>query len=151
MVTLVGCAISYISLFWCPIIYLDYFWYIKYYHIILYEKMGKEKRKIKRKGISCLAGPWGGFRPTWARARLRPGWPSSEGETAGDGAVARGPHASEGGLTAWTATEGEGGGSTGVRPTAKSRGGSPPLVRFFGGEAVARHGRVQWITGVGLI
>jgi hypothetical protein len=31
------------------------------------------------------------------------------GETAGDGAVARGPHASEGeGLTAWTATEGGG-------------------------------------------
>jgi hypothetical protein len=32
--------------------------------------MGKEKRKIKRKGISCLAGP-GGFRPTWAHARAR--------------------------------------------------------------------------------
>jgi hypothetical protein len=30
-----------------------------------------------------------------ARARLRPGWPSSEGETAGDGVVARGPHARE--------------------------------------------------------
>jgi hypothetical protein len=25
------------------------------------------------------------------------------------------------------------------------------LVRFFGGEAVAKHGRVQGITGVGLI
>jgi hypothetical protein len=55
-----------------------------------------------------------------------------------------------GGLTAWTATEGEGG-STEVRPTVKSRGGSPPLVRFYGGEAVARHGRLQGITGVGLI
>jgi hypothetical protein len=64
---------------------------------------------------------------------LRPGWPSSEG-----------------GLTVWTATEGEGG-STGVRPMAKSRGGSPPLVRFYDGEAVVRHGRVQGITGVGLI
>jgi hypothetical protein len=73
------------------------------------------------------------------------------GENGGDGAMARGPHASEGGgLTAWTATEGEGG-STGVRPTAKSRGGSPSLVRFYGGEAVARHGRLQGITGVGLI
>ena len=30
-----------------------------------------------------------------AGARLRSGWPSSEGETAGDGAVARGPHARE--------------------------------------------------------
>jgi hypothetical protein len=46
---------------------------------------------------------------------------------------------------------GGGGGSIGVRPTAKSRGGSPPLVRFYGGEAVARHRRVQGITGVGLI
>jgi hypothetical protein len=34
---------------------------------------------------------------------------------------------------------------------AKSRGGSPPLVRFYDGEAVVRHGRVQGITGVGLI
>jgi hypothetical protein len=63
--------------------------------------MGKEKRKIKRKGISCLAGPGGILAylgaSARARARLRPGWPSSEGETAGDGAVARGPHASEGG------------------------------------------------------
>jgi hypothetical protein len=65
--------------------------------------------------------------------------------------VARGPHTSEGGLTAWTATEGEGGGSTRVWPMAKSRGGSPPLVQFYGGEAVARHGRVQGIMGVGLI
>jgi hypothetical protein len=69
---------------------------------------------------------------------------------AGDGAVARGPHARERGwLTALMATEG--GGSTGARPAAKSRGGSPPLVRFYGGEVVARHGWVQGITGVGLI
>jgi hypothetical protein len=68
----------------------------------------------------------------------------------GDGAVARGPHASEGGLTAWTATEGEGG-STGVRPTVKSRGGSLSLVRFYGEEAMVRHRRLQGITGVGLI
>jgi fermentation-respiration switch protein FrsA (DUF1100 family) len=33
----------------------------------------------------------------------------------------------------------------------ESRGGSPPLVRSFSGEAVAKHGRVQGITGVGLI
>jgi hypothetical protein len=95
----------------------------------------------------------GGFRPTWARARarLRPGWPSSEGEMAGDGTVARGPHASEGGGVNGVDGHGRRGGSTGVRPTAKSRGGSPSLVRFYGGEAVARHGRVQGITGVGLI
>jgi hypothetical protein len=64
--------------------------------------------------------------------------------------MARGPHASERGwLTALMATEG--GGSTGARPAAKSRGGSPPLVRFYGGEVVARHRWVQGITGVGLI
>jgi hypothetical protein len=31
------------------------------------------------------------------------------------------------------------------------RGGSPPSVRFFGGEVVAKHGRVKWVTGVGRI
>jgi hypothetical protein len=86
-----------------------------------------------------------------AGARLRSGWPSSEGETAGDGAVAWGPHASEGGVNGVDGHRRRGGGSIGVRPTAKSCGGSPPLVRFYGGEAVARHGRVQGITGVGLI
>jgi hypothetical protein len=51
-VTSVGCAISYILLFWCPIIYLDYFWCIKYKHINIYVKKGKEMGKEKRKGIS---------------------------------------------------------------------------------------------------
>jgi hypothetical protein len=41
--------------------------------------------------------------------------------------------------------------STGVRPAVEFRGGSPPWVRFCGGEAVARHGRGQGITGVGSI
>jgi hypothetical protein len=67
----VGCAISYISLFWCPIIYLNYFWYIKYWHIVLYEKNGNRKEKIKRKRVSCLAGPEGVFWPNRARARVR--------------------------------------------------------------------------------
>jgi hypothetical protein len=31
------------------------------------------------------------------------------------------------------------------------RSGSPPSVRFFGGEVVAKHGRVKWVTGVGRI
>jgi hypothetical protein len=44
-VTLVGCAISYILLFWCPIIYLDYFWCIKYQHINIYEKWEKKMGK----------------------------------------------------------------------------------------------------------
>jgi hypothetical protein len=33
----------------------------------------------------------------------------------------------------------------------ESHGGSPPWVRFFGGEAVAKHGRVKGVTGVGRI
>jgi hypothetical protein len=28
------------------------------------------------------------------------------------------------------------------------RGGSPPLVRFYGGEVVGKHGRVMGVTGV---
>jgi hypothetical protein len=132
MVTLVGCAISYILLFLCPIIYLNYFWYIKYLHIIIYVKNGKRNEKIKRKRISCLAGP-GGFRPTRARARRRPSWPSSEGGTAGDGAVARGPHASEGGLMTRTATEGGGG-----RPGSDRRWKSTAVLRRGSGSAVER-------------
>jgi hypothetical protein len=34
---------------------------------------------------------------------------------------------------------------------ANSCGGSLPLVRFYGGEVVARHERVRGITGVGSI
>jgi hypothetical protein len=44
-----------------------------------------------------------------------------------------------------------GGGSTGAWSAVNSCGGSPPLVRFYGGEVVARHGRVRGITGVGSI
>ena len=33
----------------------------------------------------------------------------------------------------------------------ESRGGSPPWGRFFGGETVAKHGRVMGVTGVGRI
>jgi hypothetical protein len=40
---------------------------------------------------------------------------------------------------------------TGVRPAVGIHGGSPPLVRFRGGEVVLLHGREQAITGVGPI
>jgi hypothetical protein len=105
------------------------------------------------RGISAHSGA-----SVRARARLRPGWPSSEGETAGDGAVARGPHASEGGgLTAWTATEGEGGGfdrspTDGEIPRRFSAIG-PVLRRGGGGEARAGagdHGGGVNLTGGGL-
>jgi hypothetical protein len=95
MVTLVGCAISYILLFLCPVVYLNYFWCINYQHIIIYMKMGKEKEK----GIpACWAG--GRFRPTRARERARergrrPSRPISEGDGRGRRRGA-GPHVSEG-------------------------------------------------------
>jgi hypothetical protein len=87
---------------------------------------------------------------------LRPSWPSSEGEIAGDGAVARGPHASEGGLTAWTTTEGEGGfdrsPADGEIPRRFFAVG-PVLRRGGGGEARAGagdHGGGVNLTGGGL-
>jgi hypothetical protein len=76
----------------------------------------------------------------------------------GDGAVARGPHASEGGggLTAWTATKGEGGFdrslANGEIPRRFSAVG-PVLRRGGGGEARAGagdHGGGVNLTGGGL-
>jgi hypothetical protein len=60
-------------------------------------KNGKISEKIKRKRISCFAGPEGGDFGPLVRERARgrgwrPSWPSSEG-TAGDDAAVRGPHA----------------------------------------------------------
>jgi hypothetical protein len=69
---------------------------------------------------------------------LRPSWPSREGATAGDGAVARGPHARERGwLTALMATEGGGFDRSlagGEIPRRFSAAG-PVLRRGGGGEA----------------
>jgi hypothetical protein len=82
-----------------------------------------------------------------ARARLRP---SCAGAMAGNGTVARARMRERGrGLTALTATEG--GGFDRSPAGDESCGGSPPLVLFFSGEAVAKHGRVLGITGLGLI
>jgi hypothetical protein len=101
-----------------------------------------------------MLGRGGGFRPTWARARLRPGWPSSEGETA----PWRGAHmpVRGGGLTAWTATEGEGGFdqnlADGDIPRRFSAVG-PILRQGGGGEARASardHGGGVNLTGGGL-
>jgi hypothetical protein len=59
-----------------------------------------------------------------------------------------GPHAREReGLTALTARR-KGGLDRG--PVGdEARGGSPAWVRFLGGEAVVKHGRVKGVTGVG--
>jgi hypothetical protein len=111
-------------------------------------KMGKRKRKRNFQ----LAGP-GGILAHHARARagacLRPSWPSCAGDGGGRRRGA-GPHAREReGLTALTARR-KGGLDRGPAG-GESRGGSPPWVRFFGGEAVAKHGRVKGVTGVGRI
>jgi hypothetical protein len=102
--------------------------------------MGKEKRKIKRKGISCLDGP-GGFRPTWARARARgracgPAGPAARGRRRGT-APWRGAHTpAREGLTAWTATEGAGG----VRSESGRRRNPAAVLRRWSGSTAGR----QW-------
>jgi hypothetical protein len=121
----------------CPIIYLNYFWYIKYLHIIIYVKNGKRNEKIKRKRISCLAGPGGDFGPpgreraSAAAAQLA----QQRGGPAGDGAVARGPHASEGGGGLTTRTTMEGGEG---RQGSDRRWKSTAVLRRGSGSTVGR-------------
>jgi hypothetical protein len=116
-------------------------------------KMGKRKRKRNFQ----LAGPGGGgFRPTRARARLRPSWPSCAGATAGNDTVARARMPQRGrGLTTLTATEGGG-----FRPESgrwriprRFSAVGPVLRRGGGGEARAGagdHGGGANLTGEGL-
>jgi hypothetical protein len=109
--------------------------------------MGKRNGKRKRKRNFQLAGPGGISAHPGASARARracgPAGPAVRGDDGGRHRGA-GPHAREReGLTALTATEGGG------FDRGPSGGGSPPWVRFFGGEAVAKHGRVKGVTGVG--
>jgi hypothetical protein len=82
---------------------------------------GEKKWEKKKEKVFLASWARGGdFGPLGAsaRARLRPSWPSCEGATAGNGAVARAHKPGrERGLTALTATEG-GEISTGVRPAA---------------------------------
>jgi hypothetical protein len=118
----------------------------------IYMKMGKRNGKRKRKRNFQLAGP-GGISAHQARARaracLRPSWPSCAGRRRGT-APWRGPaRQREGGADGVNDTE-EGGLDRGPAG-GESRGGSPPWVRFFGGEAVAKHGRVKRVTRVGRI
>jgi hypothetical protein len=112
---------------------------------------GKKKREQKRKRNFQLAGPGGiSAHQTRARARGRacgPAGPAVRGDGGGRRRGA-GPHARDReGLTALTARR-KGGLDRGPAG-GESRGGSPPWVRFFGGEAVAKHGRVKGVTGVG--
>jgi hypothetical protein len=109
-------------------------------------KMRKRNRKRKRERILQLTGP-GGISAHSARVRLRPSRPSSEERRRGRRRNAGPPARERGGLTALL-----GNGEARPGPVGgELRGGSPPSVRFSGGEVVAKHGRVKWVTRVGRI
>jgi hypothetical protein len=96
---------------------------------------GKRNEKIKRERISCLAGPGGtSAHPgaSTAAAQLA----QQRGGTAGDGAVARGPHASEGG---YNGTNGNGG--RGSRPEFGRRWNPAAVLRRGSGSAAGRRWR----------
>jgi hypothetical protein len=115
--------------------------------------MGKEKEKEKEKGFPSQLGR-GDFGPEGASARagaLSAHLAQPRGAMAGERRCDAGPHARERGeRTALTARR-EGReldrGLVGGEP----RGGSPPSVRFCGGETVAEHGQLMGVTGVGRI
>jgi hypothetical protein len=107
-----------------------------------------EKKKKKEFPASWAGGDFGPPGRECARAaRLRPSWPSCAGRRRGT-APWRGPaRQREGGADG---VDGNGGRGFDRGPAGdESRGGSPPWVRFFGGEVVAKHGRVKGVTRVG--
>jgi hypothetical protein len=154
-VTFVGCANFYTLLFLCPNNLFRQF----LVHKILASKYicenGKKKREKKRRKDFPANWARGDFGPEGAsargRARFRPTWPSRAGRRRGNGAVARARTPErEGGGTALTARR-EGRGLDRGPVGGEPRGGSPPSVRFCGGEMVAEHGRLMGVTGVGQI
>jgi hypothetical protein len=113
--------------------------------------MRKRNRKRKRERILQLTGP-GGISAHSARALGRACGPvdlAARKRGRGRRRSAGPPARERGGLTALLGNGG-GRGSTGAG-RRELRGGSPPSVRFLGGEVVAKHGRVKWVTGVGRI
>jgi hypothetical protein len=115
---------------------------------------GKKKRE-KKKRKDFPANWAGGILAQKAQARaggraFGPLGPVARGDGGGT-VLRRGPaRQREGEGTALTAQrEGRGldRGPVGGEPC----GGSPPSVRFCGGEAVAKHGRLMGVTGVGRI
>jgi hypothetical protein len=116
---------------------------------------GKKKRKKKKRKDFPASWAGGDFGPEGAsvrgRARFRPTWPSRAGQRRGNGAAARARMPERGGeQTALTARR-EGRELDRGPVGGKPRGGSPPSVRFCGGETVAEHGRLMGVTGVGRI
>jgi hypothetical protein len=150
----VGCANFYTLLFLCPNNLFRQF----LVHKILASKYicenGKRKGKRKRERIFQPTGP-GGFWPR-RRERERAGALSAHlaqprGATAGEWHCGAGPHARERGEGNGV-NDTEGGARARPGPVGgEPRGGSPPSVRFCGREAVAEHGRLMGVTGVGRI
>jgi hypothetical protein len=114
----------------------------------------KKREKKKRKDFPAS---WaGGILAQVAQERaggraFGPLGPAARGDGGGNGAAARARTPERGGgRTALTARR-EGReldrGPVGGEP----RGGSPPSIRFCGGETVAKHGRLMGVTGVGRI
>jgi hypothetical protein len=96
----------------------------------------------------------GGFWPR-RRKRARAGALTAHlaqlrGATAGERRCGAGPHARERGETMLTARR-EGRGLDRGPVGGEPREGSPPSVRFCGGETVAKHGWAMGVTGVGRI
>jgi hypothetical protein len=112
-------------------------------------KMRKRNRKRKRERILQLTGP-GGISAHSARGRgcvCGPVGPAARKRRRGRRRSAGPPARERGGLTALL-----GNGEARPGPVGgELRGGSPPSVRFSGGEVVAKHGRVKWVTRVGRI
>jgi hypothetical protein len=117
---------------------------------------GRKKREKKKRKDFPASWAEGGFRPRW-RKRAR------AGALLAHSAQPRGATAGENGAAARARTPERGGGRTALTARREGqeldrgpvggepRGGSPPSVRFCGGETVAKHGRVMGVTGVGRI
>jgi hypothetical protein len=114
-------------------------------------KKKREKKKRKNSPANWAGGILAQQAPVRAGGRaFGPFGQAARGDGGGT-ALRRGPaRQREGGKgTALTARRGARArpGTVGGEP----RGGSPPSVRFCGGEAVAEHGRLMGVTGVGRI
>jgi hypothetical protein len=151
MVTLVGVCHFLYFIILVSYNFLDYFWYIKYQHINIYVKMGKEMGKEKKRNFPASRG---GFRPSQARGThargRRPSCGPRARETArarGSNGVTAGPHVSES-RGGGTAPRFDGAGEPAVCGEENLAAGgldgdSPPVARFL------VHGEVWLSTGRG--
>jgi hypothetical protein len=86
------------------------------------------------------------------RARFAAQTAQQRGNDGGDGTVARAHQPGrEGGGADGVSWQRRGEGARPGPVGGELRGGSPPSVRFSGGEGVVKHGRLEWVTVVGRI